>query len=99
MSYRNYNSLDRFHDRNDNAEFDDFGFDRRRYGSGRYTRNDFDTISATKHDNPDLVKFSNNVSCAVQQRYEDKCQNANNRTTYASNPRRFRFAFDMCEGF
>ncbi|XP_065218165.1 agrin-like isoform X2 [Planococcus citri] len=64
MSYRNYNSLDRFRsDRNDDGEFDDFGFDRRRYGSGRYVRNDLDG-SATltmKRDNPDLVQFGNNA--------------------------------------
>lgn len=85
MSYRNYNSLDRFrNDRNQDAEFDDFGFDRRRYGSGRYIRNEVDSISI-KHDNPDLVQFGNNANCAAK-RYEDKCQNSNK--TYASSNQR-----------
>lgn len=75
MNYRNYNSLDRCrNERSHDPEFDDFGFDRRRYGSGRYVRNDLDTSYATKHDNPDLVQFGSNSG----KRCEHECQNTNN---------------------
>lgn len=72
MNYRNYNSLDRCrNDRDQDPEFDDFGFDRRRFGSGRYVRNELDSISI-KHDNPDLVQFSNNIN-SLKRRHEDGC--------------------------
>lgn len=75
MNYRNYNSLDRCrNERSHDPEFDDFGFDRRRYGSGRYVRNDLDTFYTTKHDNPDLVQFGNNSG----KRCENECQNTTN---------------------
>ncbi len=87
MNYRNYNSLDRCrNDRGHDPEFDDFGFDRRRYGSGRYVRNELDLISI-KPDNPDLVQFGNNTGCV--KRYGDGCHNAgkiseSRRTTITS---------------
>lgn len=79
MSYRNYNSLDRYGGNNHGSggggriqdpEFDDFGFDRRRYGSGRYVRNEVDSAAAIsiKQDNPDLVQFGNNVNCGTTKR-------------------------------
>lgn len=74
MNYRSYNSLDRCrNERNQDPEFDDFGFDRRRYGSGRYVRNELDSISF-KHGNPDLVQFGN---VNYTKRFEHECQNTN----------------------
>ena len=81
---RNYSSLDRCSrtERSHDAEFDDFGFESRRFGSGRYVRNEFDVISG-KQDNPDVVQFGNNASNTFNKRscYDvDNCS-ATNTTT------------------
>jgi hypothetical protein len=75
---RNYNSLDRCSrtERDYDAEFDDCGFDRHRFGSGKYVRNELDVISV-KHGNPDLVqcgKKAGNTLTRISRYDIDGCQ-------------------------
>lgn len=102
---RNYNSLDRCSrtEREQDAEFDDCGFDRRRFGSGRYVRNELDVVSI-KHDNPDLVQFGNNANNTLtrRSRYDvDACQtNATSAVpaiTYDGRVAADTFVYGNCE--